>query len=44
MKNISLEAQQAMGLAPYDAEQKGIPERERGVLTAANRVLGFSEL
>ncbi|KAL8720792.1 MAG: hypothetical protein Q9225_002387 [Loekoesia sp. 1 TL-2023] len=41
MKNISLEAQRAMGLAPFDAEQKGIPERERSVLRRANEVLGF---
>ncbi|KAL8939437.1 MAG: hypothetical protein Q9216_003356 [Gyalolechia sp. 2 TL-2023] len=43
MKNISLEAQQAMGLAPWDPEQKGIPERERGVLRKANEILGFAK-
>ena len=41
MQNTSLEAQQAMGLAKYDTEQKGLPMRERAVLEAANKLLGF---
>ncbi|KAL8710130.1 MAG: hypothetical protein Q9220_005213 [cf. Caloplaca sp. 1 TL-2023] len=41
MKNISLEAQQAMGLAAYDTEQKGIPKGELAMLRKANYVLGF---
>lgn len=42
MKHISGEAQQAMGLAAYDVEQKGVLERERAVLKKANDILGFA--
>ncbi|KAI4125292.1 MAG: hypothetical protein LQ338_004338 [Usnochroma carphineum] len=42
MKNISVEAQRAMGLAPYDVQEKGIPEPERAVLRKANEILGFA--
>lgn len=41
MDNIGREAQRAMGLAPYDSREPGVPERERGVLDRANEVLGF---
>ena len=44
MKNISSEAQQAMGLAAYNTEQKGIPERERRILQKANEILGFAKI
>lgn len=41
MDSIGREAQRAMGLAPYDSQAPGVPERERGVLDRANEVLGF---
>ncbi|KAL8947969.1 MAG: hypothetical protein Q9222_005798 [Ikaeria aurantiellina] len=43
MKNISLEAQEAMGLAAYKTEQRGIAERELTMLRKANQILGFAE-
>lgn len=42
MKEISPEAQQAMGLLPFDAEASGILERERRLLRKANQILGFA--
>lgn len=41
MQNIDIEAQRAMGLARYDASQKGLLEGERQTLERANRILGF---
>ena len=41
MQNIDVEAQRAMGLTRYDAEQKGLPKRERQMLQRANEILGF---
>lgn len=42
IKNISREAQQAMGLTKYDSELKGLPERERQTMRRANEILGFA--
>lgn len=39
IEHISREAQQAMGLAPYDVEEKGVVERESTVLRRANEIL-----
>ena len=42
MDNISVEAQRAMGLAPFDAAARGIPGGERRMLEKANEILGFT--
>ncbi|KAI4102957.1 MAG: hypothetical protein L6R37_004107 [Teloschistes peruensis] len=42
MKNISLEAQRAMGLVAFPAEAKGVLEQEREVMRSANEILGFT--
>lgn len=41
VRNISVEAQQAMGLARFDSEEKSVSRKERNMLDAANRILGF---
>lgn len=41
MENIDIEAQRAMGLTRYDADRKGLLERERQTLQKANEILGF---
>ena len=42
MQNIGLEAQRAMGLAKYDADNvSGVPPQEREMLKKANEILGF---
>ena len=41
MQNIDIDAQRAMGLMRYDADQKGLLERERQILQRANEILGF---
>ncbi|KAL8778291.1 MAG: hypothetical protein Q9213_007478 [Squamulea squamosa] len=43
MKNISLKAQRAMGLAAFNTKQRDILNRERATLQKANRILGFTE-
>lgn len=40
-QDIDVEAQRAMGLMRYDADQKGLLERERQMLERANEILGF---
>ncbi|KAL8727010.1 MAG: hypothetical protein Q9181_005855 [Wetmoreana brouardii] len=42
MKNISVEAQRAMGLAAFDMERRDMLEQERVVLRRANEILGFT--
>ena len=43
MHNIGLEAQRAMGLAKYDANNvSGVPSQEREMLKRANEILGFA--
>ncbi|KAL9585082.1 MAG: hypothetical protein Q9203_004402 [Teloschistes exilis] len=42
MKNISMEAQRAMGLVAFPAEAKGVLEQERMVMRRANEILGFA--
>ena len=43
MQNIGLEAQRAMGLAKYEADDvSGIPSQERAILKKANEILGFA--
>ena len=41
MQYIDIEAQRAMGLTRYDADQNGLLERERQTLQMANDILGF---
>lgn len=41
MQNIDLEAQQAMGLAKFPANGKGVSEGEHKMLKKANEILGF---
>lgn len=41
MENIGVEAQRAMGLAPYNDNVKGIPTEERRMLEKANQIFGF---
>ncbi|KAI4093517.1 MAG: hypothetical protein LQ339_007655 [Xanthoria mediterranea] len=43
MKNISLQAQRAMGLAAFDGRQHELFERERDTLQMANQILGFGK-
>ena len=43
MKNISLQAQRAMGLAAFDVRQHELFERERDTLQTANQILGFGK-
>ncbi|KAL8774091.1 MAG: hypothetical protein Q9209_001199 [Squamulea sp. 1 TL-2023] len=43
MKNISLKAQRAMGLAAFNTKQRDMFNRERATLRQANRILGFAE-
>ena len=43
MQNIGLEAQRAMGLTKYDADNVlGLPLQEREMLKRANEILGFA--
>ena len=42
MQNIDVEAQRAMGLTRYDADQKGLRRRERQMLQRSNEILGFN--
>ncbi|KAL8692497.1 MAG: hypothetical protein Q9218_002500 [Villophora microphyllina] len=42
MNNISLEAQRAMGLVPFDAVARGVREQERRVMRRANEILRFA--
>lgn len=41
MQNIGAEAKQAMGLARFDSERKGLRENDRMALERCNEVLGF---
>lgn len=41
MENISLEAQQAMGLAAFDVEKSTLQNRDRKMLKRANDIFGF---
>ena len=42
MRNIDLQAQRAMGLAPFESSGQGIVEKEREVMTRSNEILGFN--
>ena len=42
MQNIDERAQQAMGLARFRAERKGVSEGQRNMLERANEILGFA--
>ncbi len=42
MQNINLEAQQAMGLAKFDAHHQALPSHQRQTLEKANEILDFS--
>ena len=42
MQNIKLEAQQAMGLAKFPADKRGVLDGENRMLQRANEILGFA--
>ncbi len=42
MQNTSLEGQQAMGLAKFPTNRRGIPDGEHKMLERANEILGFA--
>lgn len=42
MQNINLEAQQAMGLANFSGDRKGVSKGEHKMLERANEILGFA--